>query len=148
MTSEQTLWIERECARLVAQYCHYIDHGAAAKVAELFASDGTWTAPGVSMNGQGELRAGFKTRQDNAARMSRHVCNNLLIDVVDENNATGSVYLTLYTFDGEEGRTVSPLEGPNLVGEYNDVFVRTEEGWRFQSRATTFEFFRSMPEMN
>jgi hypothetical protein len=74
--------------------------------------------------------------------MSRHVCNNLLVDVIDEDNATGTVYLTLYRHDGEEDRSFSPIEGPVLVGEYQDRFVRTAEGWRFAERVTTAAFVR------
>ncbi len=81
-------------------------------------------------------------RQANSARMSRHVCNNLLLDVVDDDHAEGVVYLTLYRHDGEEGRKVSPLEGPVLVGEYRDRFVRTAEGWRIEERLIFVSFVR------
>ncbi|MGY8803217.1 MAG: nuclear transport factor 2 family protein, partial [bacterium] len=94
MTDQEMLMIERHCERLITRYCHYIDHGEAAKVADLFTADGTWTAPGVVMSGQDELRTGFTSRQENTARMSRHVCNNLLIDVIDADHAHGAVYLT------------------------------------------------------
>ena len=134
--------IERECARIVTLYCHYVDHGEAARIADLFTKDGVWTGPGVRMDGEDQLRKGFQARQDNTARMSRHVCNNLLVDVIDEDNATGTVYLTLYRHDGEEDRSFSPIEGPVLVGEYQDRFVRTAEGWRFAERVTTAAFVR------
>ena len=32
--------IERECERLVAQFCHYVDHGQAQRIADLFSEDG------------------------------------------------------------------------------------------------------------
>ena len=134
--------VERECARIVTLYCHYVDHGEAARIADLFAKDGVWSGPGVRMEGERQLRKGFQARQDNRARMSRHVCNNLLVDVIDEDNATGTVYLTLYRHDGEEDRSFSPIEGPVLVGEYQDRFVRTAEGWRFAERVTTAAFVR------
>ena len=95
--------------------------------------------------GEEQLRKGFQARQDNKARMSRHVCNNLLIDVIDEDNATGTVYLTLYRHDGEEDRSHSPIDGPSLVGEYRDRFVRTAEGWRFCERVTVISFVRQQP---
>jgi len=129
----QRLLIERECERLVTRYCHHVDHGEAAKVADLFSSDGVWTGPGVRIEGQ---------EQANAARMSRHICNNLLLEVIDDSHAEGIVYLTLYRHDGEEGRKVSPLEGPALVGEYRDRFVRTTEGWRFEERRILVNFVR------
>ncbi len=145
MDAMNRLLIERECERLVTLYCHYVDHGEAAKIADLFTVDGVWRGPGVEMRGIEEVRKGFCIRQANAARMSRHVCNNLLIDVVDEDNATGTVYLTLYRHDGEEGRRISPLEGPVLVGEYRDRFVRATAGWRFAERTTKVSFVQESP---
>ena len=139
--SERVL-IERECERLVTLYCHYVDHGAAERIAELFAKDGVWRSPEVTMNGEDELRRGFRARQKNQKRMSRHVCNNLLIDVVDADNASGCVYLTLYRHDGDEGRAVSPLPGPQLIGEYRDRFVSTADGWRFSEREIEVSFLR------
>ena len=74
--------------------------------------------------------------------MSRHVCNNLLIRVQDEDHAEGTVYLTLYRHDGDPERKISPLEGPVVVGEYQDRFVRTDRGWRFAERISRFSFVR------
>jgi hypothetical protein len=139
--------IERECQRLVTAYCHYVDHGEAAKIAEQFTDDGQWLSPEIKMIGKEKLRKGFAGRQANTARMSRHVCNNLLIDVIDEDNAEGVVYLTLYRFDGEAGRKFSPIdEQPTMVGEYRDKFVRTDEGWRFSERVIDISFIGSKPE--
>ena len=41
-----------------------------------------------------QVRKGFARRQANVARMLRHVCNNLLLEVIDEDHAEGTVYLT------------------------------------------------------
>jgi uncharacterized protein (TIGR02246 family) len=140
MDAMEQLLIERECERLVTRYCHYVDHGEAAKIAELFTEDGVWSGPGFELKGLEQVRKGFERRQANKARMSRHVCNNLLIDVVDASNASGTVYLTLYRYDGEEDRTTSPLEGPIIVGEYRDRFVLTDDGWRFARREIETSF--------
>ena len=142
MEALERLLIERECERLVTAYCHYVDHGEAEKVADLFTEDGVWTSPQVTMKGQQELRRGFGGRQRQTARMSRHVCSNLKIDVIDADHAEGSVYLTLYRHDGEASRVLSPLDGPQMVGEYRDRFLRTPEGWRFAQRDTVASFVR------
>jgi hypothetical protein len=145
MNATKRLQIERECERLVTRYCHYVDHGQAERIAELFTKDGAWRAPGIEMKGHEELRRGFAARQANRGRMSRHVCSNLLVDVIDADTATGVVYLTLYRHDGEEGRRTSPLEGPEMVGEYRDRFVRTPDGWRIAERSTHVDFVREAP---
>ena len=142
MEELQRLLIERDCARLVTDYCHFVDHGEAARIADLFTKDGVWASPQVTMRGREELSKGFRRRQDQTARMSRHVCNNLRVDVIDADHARGTVYLTLYRHDGEVGRLVSPLDQPELVGEYRDTFVRTPEGWRIQHREIGVSFLR------
>ncbi len=142
MEDIERLLIERECERLVTAYCHYVDHGEAARIAELFTEDGVWASPQVTMKGRAELEQGFQARQDNAARMSRHICHNFLCDVQDANHAEGVVYLTLYRHDGDPERALSPLEGPEMVGEYRDRFERIPEGWRIAERRTVVSFFR------
>lgn len=140
MDSLERMLIERECERLVTLYCHLIDHGEAAKVGDLFAEDGVWASFEQTMTGREGVTRGFTNRQNNAGRMSRHICNNLLIDVIDESHATGVVYLTLHRHDGEPGRRTSPIGPPTLVGEYRDTFVKTADGWRFQRRDVTANF--------
>ena len=137
------LMIERECERLVTAYCHLVDHGKAEQIAELFSEDGVWTSREATMNGREEVRKAMAHRQANADRMSRHVCNNFQVDVLDEDRAEGVCYLTLYRHDGDPSRKWSPLEGPLFVGEYRDCFRRTDEGWRISRREIDVNFIRS-----
>ncbi len=146
MDDLKRLLIERECERLVTRYCHLVDHGDAERVAELFSADGVWKGPGALMEGNEQVRKGFAMRQANTGRMSRHVCNNLLVNVIDEDHAEGVVYLTLYRHDGDPERRTSPLEGPAMVGEYRDRFVRTDDGWRIAERAIRVSFVRDEGE--
>lgn len=137
MNDTDRLLIERECERLVVAYTHLVDFGEAAKVADLFTEDGTWSAPGVTMRGRDQIREGFATRED-MPRMSKHVCTNLQIDVLDDRHAEGAVYLTLYRAETDAG--VAPLSGPTLIGHYRDSFVLTDKGWRFATRQTEVTF--------
>lgn len=139
----EKIQIERECERLITRYCHLVDHGEAAKVADLFTEDGVWESPQITMAGRDKILAGFQRRQSQSNLMSRHVCNNLLIDVVNQSEAKGTVYVTLYRHDGEDGRPFSPLDGPELVGEYQDYFQKTEEGWRIAHRSITVSFLKT-----
>ena len=134
MDDLERMLIERACARLVVEYCHLVDHGEAARIADQFTDDGVWTADEITATGRDAFVRLFRERQDHAARMSRHVCSNLLIDVIDEHNATGVVYLTLYRHDGEVGRMLSPSGVPARIGEYRDTFVRDATGWKFKRR--------------
>jgi|GEM_PF-251659 len=140
MTDLDKLLTERECERLIQLYCHWTDHGEAARVADLFTEDGVWASADNTMNGRESIRRGFQARQANTRRMSRHICTGALIDVIDADNASGVVYLTLYRHDAEAGRTTSPTQAPSMIGEYRDRFVRTAAGWRIQRREIHISF--------
>lgn len=142
MSPQEEMLIHHECERLVTAYCHYVDHGEASRIADLFTEDGVWTSPEVTMNGREEIRKAMAIRESNTERMSRHVCNNLLIEIIDADHAEGTVYLTLYRHDGNPERKTSPLPGAVMVGEYRDRFIRTTEGWRIQHREIGVSFLR------
>ena len=36
--------IERACARLITEYCHFVDHGEAGKISGQFTEDGVWAS--------------------------------------------------------------------------------------------------------
>jgi len=143
MDETARLLAERACERLVTQYCHLVDHGEAARVAELFTEDGVWVSPEITMTGREAVARGFARRQANPARMSRHVCANVLIDVADADHASGVCYLTLYRHDGAPDRATSPSDVPAIVGEYRDAFARTKDGWRFRRREIVVSFIRA-----
>ena len=141
MDASERLSIERACERLVVAYSHLIDFGEAGRVGELFTEDGVWESAEATMRGRQQITAGFGRRQANAGRRSRHVCTNIAVDVVSAVEATGVCYFSLYRADGVDG-PVAPLDGPAIVGDYRDRFVRTEEGWRIAHRAANAAFVR------
>jgi len=142
MDDIQKLLIERACERLMIEYCHLVDHGEAARIADQFTEDGVWCSSENTMTGRAEIARGFQRRQDNTGRMSRHVCSNPLIEVIDKGRARGVVYLTLHRDDGPVGRRSSPMNLPEVVGEYRDTFALTHEGWRFSRRDVVADFVR------
>lgn len=132
--------IERACERLVMTYTHLVDFGGADKIADLFTEDGEFVGGGANlMKGKEQLKKGFGRRQK-SKRISRHVCTNLLIDVIDDDNAKGLVYLSLYRHDPKEDagpdpmKGAAPLPGPNLIGQYEDTFQRVRGQWLFAQR--------------
>jgi hypothetical protein len=145
MNSLDRLLIERECERLVMAYCHYVDRGRAGEVADLFCDEGIWDSGEREMVGREAIARAFLQRQENSGRISRHVCTNLLIEVIDAETATGVVYLTLYRHDGPPDRKLAPSDVPAMIGEYRDRFVRTSDGWRFQRRDVKIDFAKGRP---
>ena len=141
MDDLERLLAERACESLIVSYSHLIDFGEAGRVAELFTDDGIWESAETTMRGREQIAAGFGRRQANTGRRSRHVCTNVAIDVESATEAQGVCYFTLYRADNVEG-PVASVEGPEMVGEYRDRFVRTADGWRIAHRRATAGFLR------
>lgn len=131
--------VERECARLSVAYARNVDFKDFEGFAALFAEDGVLEA-GVRVQGRDTILQGLKQRDEKLR--SRHVITNVAIDVVDEDHATGTAYVTVYRHVGPEGDGAGPvpLASPALVGHYEDAFVRTAEGWRFAERVLHMDF--------
>ena len=58
---------------------------------------------------------------------------------VKENFAKGVTYYALYLYNGSEEMPY-PLEGPFVVGEYHEEFVRTDDGWKIRRREAHIVF--------
>jgi len=136
---------ERACERLIIDYTHLVDFGEAARIADLFTTDGVWEAGDLRMDGQDAIRAGFMARQGVARRTSRHVCSNVAITLVGPDEATAISYLVNYRHDAASGvaQRPAPAGVPKFVGEYHDRFVRTPDGWRIAHRRCEMAFVRA-----
>jgi len=144
MDDDQRMMIEHECERLVMRYCHLIDGGDAGRVPELFTDDGVWASPGTRLVGRDQLTAVMNHRQARSDLRSRHVCSTFVCNVIDEDRATGVVYLSLYRSEHvPEHEGPVGMSGPAMVGEYRDDFVRTEHGWRIAAREVIVAFNRA-----
>jgi hypothetical protein len=135
---------ERACERLIVDYCRLVDFGNAAGIAELFTEDGVWQGTDLVLDGRDEIRAWFQRREGVTRRVSRHVCTNVGIDVLSEDEAEGLCYLVNYRHDRQEGDTSLPVpaDHPKWVGELRDRFRRTPDGWRFAHRQVDVAFRR------
>jgi SnoaL-like domain len=72
---------------------------------------------------------------------SRHVLTNILIDVVNADHARGVTYLSLYRHisDVPDGQPIDRTI-PAAIGQYDDEFVRGENGFRISRRVLTLAF--------
>lgn len=123
LTDDERRAIEWDCARLVSLYAKLNDEGRWAEVAALYAEDGVMTrptAPDTPIAGRAAIQAAFEARPP---RTTRHVCSNIVIQVEDADHATGSSVMLLFT-----------AYGPPLVGNFEDRFVCSGDGWRFAER--------------
>jgi hypothetical protein len=118
-----------EIQQLVARYGYtvdtHLDNGYG--YADLFTPDGVFGGKTV---GREQLAALARQTQAQRAGPSytRHFLTNVIIKPAAE-GATGSQYLIAIDV-GEGGRPSTIVHG----GRYEDVYVKTPQGWRFKSR--------------
>ena len=125
--------IEHECQRLAVQFTQIIDMGKSSQVADLFAKGGQFDVPGMLLENPEAIRALFAKREG-SGKISKHVCTNILVDVISENQAKGVCYMTLYKYEGDPVEGPAPLDGPFYVGHYLDEFIKENGSWKFARR--------------
>ncbi|MEI9852189.1 MAG: nuclear transport factor 2 family protein [Sphingomonas sp.] len=133
------LSIERACTRLVLEFARFNDDWDHESLASLFAEDCEFARPldpAHPYYGKAAVHAIFRDRRP---RLTRHVMTNILIDVVGEDEAHGNSYVTMISSPG----TDAPQAGEGIFfGSFDDVFVRTAEGWRFKSRKGSLALYQ------
>jgi hypothetical protein len=129
-------WIE--IRQLYSRYPIYIDRitDNGDEFANLWIEDGVWdtspTAP--PRRGRKEIAAAAvkvsQTNYQGGNSLRRHYSSiNVLIDPSPE-GAVGTSYFSMMKSSAKEGQA-SEVE---FNGVYNDVFVKTKDGWKFKSR--------------
>jgi ketosteroid isomerase-like protein len=126
------------CERLSIAFANNIDRRDYPALLDLFADDAVVDRMGTIIRGKPALSAWLESRP--ADVVTRHVCSNIDIAQRGPETAEGLTYFTFYKAVGTAD--VCDVEGPELVGEYHDLFVLTEQGWKFQSRKITVIFKR------
>jgi actinorhodin biosynthesis protein ActVIA len=121
-----------EIQQLAARYPYAVDmHGGdGSAYAALFTQDGTF---GTQAKGRAQLAdLAAKTNSDRSGPAhTRHFVTNVVITPSPE-GATGRSYLVAIDV-GENGKPSTIAHG----GHYDDVYVKSPEGWRIKSRTYT-----------
>ncbi len=131
MDELQRLSIEAACSRLVLEFARFNDGWDHESLAALFTEDCVFARPldpDHPYHGRAAVHAIFRDRKP---RLTRHVMTNILIDVVSPDEARGNSYVTMVSSASTDG----PQPGEGIFfGGFDDVFVRTADGWKFKSR--------------
>jgi hypothetical protein len=121
--------------QLVARYAYALDSGAdnGYAYADLFAPDGEFVATNGSTTGRDALaklgQLGFVSGHKPTFGVSHFIMNHVIEPA--PGGATGKEYLVLVNI-GEDGKPGG--EFSNVGGHYEDVYVKTSDGWRFKRR--------------
>lgn len=129
MTADERATIEQACAKLIALYANANDAGDWDTVAALYAPDGRMarpTAPDDWIVGRDAILAAFRARP---ARATRHLCSNIVVDVLSPDTAVAESAMALF----------QPDAAPKLGG-FHDRFVRIDGAWLFAERRGYLSF--------
>ncbi len=126
LTAEDYIAIQE----LVSRYPYALDMNSdnGATYADLFAPGAVFSRPRTT---GAEALAALATSQPHGPNYVRHFITNHVIDPTP-GGATGRQYVAIIDI-GERGQPHSIF----LVGSYEDAYVRTADGWRFQMRTFT-----------
>ena len=126
------LLIERECGRLPLLFAKYADNGDHAALAELFTENCLFARPfqpDYPFHGRDRVQAIFR---DRPPILVRHVVTNVLVEVISETEARGTNYLAMLS---SHASIEPPQEAGGLyVGGFEDIYVKSADGWQFKSR--------------
>jgi hypothetical protein len=134
----ETLTIERACERLIYEFFEAIDNRNDRHLQNLFVADCTYARPiepNTIISGIENVVKAFEARP--GGRVTRHICSNVRITVESATHARGNHRVVLIS--GPDEPAAHPQFGfkadaRQLIGEFEDEFVKTAAGWRFASR--------------
>lgn len=118
---------------LIARIAHLADAGEVEQYSLCFTADARWDMPGAPRRGRADIIAGSHER--NAAgeigpgSATRHVVGTIAVDI-DGDTAHARSYFQFFTHT-----TTAPRL--RLIGQYDDVFVRSARGWLLDHRRIT-----------
>jgi hypothetical protein len=125
-----------EIQQLIARYPYALDTGTdhGGMFAGLFTPDGKFTAGKIRLAGREQLtRFAWEHRPGQGPLYARNFSTNVSIAPSSE-GARGRIFAVVFDI-GENDKPSAILNG----GHYEDVYVRTSEGWRIKAR----EYFAS-----
>jgi SnoaL-like domain len=139
MNELESLLIERACSRLVLLAADHADHHRAAEFAALFAADAVLTRPNAEpLHGREAIREAYAQRP--AQRITRHIVTNTRVEVLSAVDARASSVVLLWSgsMQDDPGPRGRPAQPGQVLGEFEDRFTLTLEGWRIASRQASF----------
>ena len=136
MTDDEKLFIERACEKLVIDSATFNDHMDWPALAGLYTPDGTVERPnGEVIRGREAIEESYAAGPTN--RLTRHACVNLRVHVDSSSEAHATTLAIIYFCDANDtpnGHMGIRANESHLVGEFEDTFASTDEGWRISSR--------------
>lgn len=133
---------EQACRSLVVQAALLTDAQDHEGFAALFTEDGVLLRPGAqALQGRAAISDSYRARP--AERITRHLISNthVVLESGTRARATSSVLLWSGLANEADGPIGRPAQARQVVGEFEDRFVLTPDGWRLHRREARFILF-------
>ena len=161
-TDLQKIAAKYDCEQLSVRYAHYFDTDEGDKLADLFGDKGVLKMSIAVLDGGAKVAAFAKERYKDmvngkyavdrghrkAAVYGHHTITNYEFDMIDADHAKARAYLTLFIYENN-GTMKADSVAPYMIGVFDDKYVRTAQGWKFEERKLTSYssgFMASAPE--
>jgi hypothetical protein len=131
---------ERAINQVMQTYCHTMDYGPTESWVDCFTADGVFEvqkASGETMfrvSGRDELRSFIEAYPDGLPKYYKHLYLSPIFDVAADTARVESYVIVIWCAEDEPAEVSS-------FGRVNDVFVRTDDGWRIRERVALTEAF-------
>lgn len=139
----ERLLAEKACRDIVLAAARAVDAQDYQALAALFAPEGELVRPGGSpLRGPQAVFDSYAAKDPE--RLTQHLVTNHEVEVTSATTARS--YCRVILWSSRRGETLTPrgrrADAIEQVGEIEDEFVRTPEGWRIARRAARFTMFR------
>jgi 3-phenylpropionate/cinnamic acid dioxygenase small subunit len=118
---------------LIARIAHLADTGDARQYGRCFTPDARWDMPGAPRRGRADIIAGSHERRVagdiGSGSATRHMVGTISVDVHGD-TARARSYFQFFA----QTTTTPQLR---LVGQYDDEFIRSPDGWLLDHRRIT-----------
>lgn len=128
--------IEQACTRLALDYSFFADSQQLDAWSGLFAHDAEMTLFGQTHKGRDAILKSLNGGSRGQVA-TFHSNSNIRIDVLSPTEARGTVGVTLFAAPKKDGVAQVKEITPAVVGHYDDVYRKTDEGWRIAKRGFT-----------
>lgn len=128
----ETIQAEQAIERLIRRFALLNDAGDFDGLAEMFTEDGSFarpTAPDQPVQGREAILQAFQSRPP---RITRHLVNNVVVELQSADEATAVSYIVLYT--APPGTLPAVADPTVLVGAFRDRLRREAGRWLFVER--------------
>lgn len=130
------------CEQVAIGYARAVDAGDGQRAASYFAEDGLLEMPG-GHSYRGPIEIAQRLLDQPKDQVSRHLVSNFSLEMRSSDVAAGQAYVTIYRATRTSAPGPLPLDGPYLVGQYDDEYRRTDLGWLLARRRLTTIFKRT-----